>query len=585
MSEELQGRLNINDGGLGRREKLPRSSLIISTLSLVLFAAALSGFSVQYETNDDAAMNMYAAGTGLGQPPSEFLLFQHFIIGLALKFLYLHLPHIPWYGALLYTHLFLSSVVISFVISRLNSRLSIVGLWTVLFILFYMQVIISPQFTICAGYLAVAAILLLYSTVRKPCASKNATLCLSLIASCLLVLAGLVRFYSLLLVLLSMVPLLLYALMTRFAVTVRRLLPILCCVVFASVVLNRAQLAYYEHSPGWEQFYSYNNVRADFIDRHKIVWDESTQSVFQQIGWSQNDLAMLICWFYLDPKVYSFHNLVFISQHASLLPQSKVAWGNVLADFKQSLSSYGGMMTLLLCLLLLTKGTRITQGIVVLSLLWYGALFVGITVVERHLPSRVWLVMLFGVCVTDLVLWCQVVDEPVGQAANTNPHQAKRILSLVVLAFYVACCCGQLMALGKLSDTHRCQQQKFKQDLARLQPRAGQLFVTWGGDFPYEMFQLPTKTEPQDSKMRFLGLGVGNHEPFVQNCLRSFDIDDLYQSFYTRNNVFLICWEAKKKLLIQYIREHYRTKVEIKTVFQGTAFTVSQVRELATSGK
>jgi hypothetical protein len=486
---------------------------------------------------------------------------------------------------LLYTHLFLSSVVISFVVSRLNSRLSIVGLWTVLFVLFYMQVIISPQFTICAGYLAVAAILLLYSTAHKPCASKNATLCLSLIASCLLVLAGLVRFYSLLLVLLSMVPLFLYALMTRFAVTVRRLVPILCCVVFASILLNRAQLAYYEHSPGWEQFYSYNDVRADFIDRHKIAWDESTQSVFQQIGWSQNDLAMLISWFYLDPKVYSFHNLVFISQHTSLLPQPKVAWGNVFADLKQSLSSYSGMMTLFLCLLVLTKGTRITHGIGVLSLLWYGALFVGITVVEKHLPRHVWFVMLFSVCVTELVLWCQAVDEPVGHAANMNPHQAKPILSLVVLVFYIACCCGQLRALGKLSDTHRYQQQKFKEDLARLQPRADQLFVTWGGDFlPYEMFQLPTRTGPQDRKMRFLGLGVGNHEPFVQNTLRSFGIDDLYQSFYTRNNVFLICREAKKKLLIQYILEHYRTKVEIKTVFQGTAFPVSQVRKLATSG-
>ena len=39
-------------------------------------------------------MNLYAAGKGLGQSPSEFLLFQHFLIGLALKFLLRILPAI-----------------------------------------------------------------------------------------------------------------------------------------------------------------------------------------------------------------------------------------------------------------------------------------------------------------------------------------------------------------------------------------------------------------------------------------------------------------------------------------------------------
>ena len=105
-------------------------------------------------------------------------------------------------------------------------------------------------------------------------------------------------------------------------------------------------------------------------------------------------------------------------------------------------------------------------------------------------------------------------------------------------------------------------------------------FVIWGGNFPYEAFQLPTQAQPAASEIRLLGLGVGNHEPFVQNRLRSFGIEDLYQSFYTREDIFLIGNDSNNKLLVQYIQEHYQTRVEVTTVFKGMTFTVSKVRKL-----
>jgi hypothetical protein len=54
--------------------------LIIATLNLLLFIGACFSFSVQYQTNDDVAMDLYAAGKGLAQSPSALLLFQHFLI-------------------------------------------------------------------------------------------------------------------------------------------------------------------------------------------------------------------------------------------------------------------------------------------------------------------------------------------------------------------------------------------------------------------------------------------------------------------------------------------------------------------------
>jgi hypothetical protein len=538
--------------------------------------------SPRYQTNDDAAMNLYAAGMGPTQPPSEFLLFQHFIIGLTLKSLYTHLPQTPWYGVLLYIYLFLSSLGIGHALTRLNPRFSVVGLWFVLFGLFYLQVIISPQFTICSGYLAIAGILVLYSTVFRPYASTKLNLGMVAIASGLLIWAGLVRYYSLLLVVSLMAPLYFHLLATRLSRTLRRFLPILFCVVLASGLLNRGQLLYYAHSPGWKQFYSYNDVRADFMDRRKIVWDKNTASLFAQVGWSKNDLAMLVSWFYLDRNVYSFEKLLFISQHAALLPPQGTDWEKVFADLKECFLSYRGLATLLLCVLLVARRPRITQGFAIFALLWCLIVFAGISIVERHLPLRVCLVLLFGFCITELVLWCQTRrGQQRGHFSNMTARSGRTVVAGLLLVFYLALCWIAVRTVIEFDGIYRKLDKKMRSDLARLRPRPNQLFVTWDGDFPFQEFQLPLMAKPLAINMQLLGLGVGNHEPFVQNRLKAFKIDDLYQAFYTRTDIFLICRDPEKKLLIQYIKEHYQTNVEFKTVFKGVTFAVSRVQRLS----
>jgi hypothetical protein len=569
---------NINTAALGNRANSRRNSLIIAALNLLLFIGACFWFSVQYQTNDDVGMNLYAAGKGLGQLPSEFLLFQHFLIGLPLKFLYTRLPAFPWYGTLTYLYFFVSSLTVGYVISRLSPRLSAVGLWLVVFVLFYLKVIVSPQFTICAGYLAIAGILLLFATTLKPYVTKKGNLYALTISSALLILAGLIRVYSLLLVLLLMSPLYGYALVSHSLGAFRRLVPVLCSVLLISALLQWRQQVYYEHSSGWAEFYRYNNVRADFIDRHKIVWNESTKPFFQQIGWSQNDLAMLVSWFYLDPRVYSLQKLSFISQHTSLSPRREVAWRKLLVNLTRSFLSYAGVATLALFALLLIMGVGITRGFSVVALLWCSSLVFGIEIIERHLPYRVWLVILFGLYTIQLTLWCQTSEKWLLRRFM-NGRFTSRLPFAVVAIFYAICCGGEIKAVSELSITQQYLQKSFRDDMARLQPRGDQLFVIWGGDFPYEEYQLPTQAAPVTRNMQILGLGVGSHEPFVQNRLKSFGIDNLYQAFYTRDDVFLICNERKKRLLIQYIWEHYHTSVEIRTVFQGAKFTVRQVRK------
>jgi len=458
--------------------------------------------------------------------------------------------------------------------------LSAVGLWLVTFVLFYLRVIVSPQFTMCAGYLAIAGTLLLFAAALKPYATTKGNLSALTIGSALLVLAGLIRIYSLALVLLLMSPLYGYALVSHFAGTFRRLAPALCCVLLISALLQWGQQVYYKHSSGWEQFYRYNDVRADFIDRHKIVWNKSTEPFFRQVGWSQNDLSMLLSWFYVDQRVYSLQNLLFISKNTSLSPRSEVVWRKLLDDLGRPFLSYAGIATSALFVLMLITGVGITRWFSFLALLWYSGVFFGINIIERHLPYHVWLVMLFALYTMQLTLWCQTSEKRV-RRRSVNERLTSGIPFALVAVSYVICCVGQIKAVSELSATRQYLQKSFRDDMARLQPRVNQLFVICGSAFPYEEYQLPTQVAPVTSNMQILGLGVGSHEPFVQNRLKSFGIEDLYQAFYTRDDVFLICSERMTKLLRQYIWEHYHTSVEIRTVFQGTGFTVRQVRKSA----
>lgn len=554
-----------------------RNSSVMAALNLLLFAGACLFFTLQYQTNDDVAMNLYAAGKGLGQPPSEFLLFQHFLIGLALKFLYMHFPAFPWYGALIYLYLFVSSLTVGYVILRLNPRWSGLALSLATFLLFYLRAIVSPQFTICAGYLATAGTLLFFATALRPYATTICNICALTIASALMILAGLVRIDSLALVLLLMLPLYGYALIRNARGTLGHLVPAVCCVLLMAALLQWGQKAYYNRSPGWEQFYRYNSVRADFVDRHKIVWNKNTKSVCQQIGWSQNDLVMLGSWFYVDPRVYSLQNLLFVSQHASLSPQPEIAWHRLFLNLRKSFLSYGGMALLALLVLLVVEGAGVLRWFSLFALVWCSIFFFGIDLFERQLPYRVWIVMLFGLYTMLLSFWGQTSEEWQRRSAS-GPFTSRILASLVGICLAILCI-GQIKATSDLSDDQASFQKNFRDDIARLQPRVDQLFVIWGADFPFEAYQLPSQAAPVTNEMQILGLGVGNQDPFMANRLKSFGIDDLYQAFYNRDDIFLICNERKTKLLIQYIWEHYHISVEIRTVFQGARFTVRQVRK------
>src|SRR5262249_15018753 len=78
------------------RRRLRISLILVGSLALGVVLA----LTPRYETNDDAAMNLVAAGRGFVERPDEHLVYSNVLIGLALKALYQLAPSVPWYGGL-----------------------------------------------------------------------------------------------------------------------------------------------------------------------------------------------------------------------------------------------------------------------------------------------------------------------------------------------------------------------------------------------------------------------------------------------------------------------------------------------------
>jgi hypothetical protein len=61
-------------------------------------ALTLTRVARLFETNDDTAMNLIAAGIGFADQLYEHLVFTNVLLGLPLKAIYRVAPHVPWYG-------------------------------------------------------------------------------------------------------------------------------------------------------------------------------------------------------------------------------------------------------------------------------------------------------------------------------------------------------------------------------------------------------------------------------------------------------------------------------------------------------
>jgi hypothetical protein len=158
------------------------------------------------------------------------------------------------------------------------------------------------------------------------------------------------------------------------------------------------------------------------------------------------------------------------------------------------------------------------------------------------------------------------------------------------LTMYVAVAVAALMWVGVAKGTYhqyRRSRERIKASkqlydlLATIDASEEELFVCWAATFPYEALR-PFDGFESMSDLHLLVLGWPQKTPLHRRMKERFDLDDLAQAIYRRNDLYLIAHPYYLGLYEQYVREHYGKELRYETRQFAKLFSVTQATERET---
>lgn len=338
----------MNTVRLGEKYTIFRTVIIFVVCSF-FFLMAFFYYGVRYETNDDRAMNIIAAG-GLDWTKSEYLVYQNYVYGGWIRFLYHFFPHVNVYLAMMLFLNFGSVFCLSFCVcagmakrlkvikadegenktaahwekwfsSELCKDLVVSFLVTVLINFVLMNdFFINLQFTKNAGlYTAVGFSILLFWFISGA-QLKNLWWLLGI---AYVLFGNLVRTESFIAVTAvfagNLAIYLIWCMLSRvrsYAVSAWKsiwsqylkpsVVPavILCFLLISVTIVDH--IAY--STPEWKEYFEYNHYRSELLDFGVPPYEEFTEE-YGELGLDENDVLLLEKWIYADPGTFSKETL------------------------------------------------------------------------------------------------------------------------------------------------------------------------------------------------------------------------------------------------------------------------------------
>ena len=265
-----------------------RAGLWAGLVAIGLVGLLAGTFQPRWETNDDLVMAMTAHGFGTMARGSPLLVFSNAIWGWIVR----AVPTVGGvlgYAAATMAILALAAGLVTRALGRSRSGFAL-GSLAAAVILF--RAIVFPQFTMTAGFLAVAAVAALRRAVER---RERGLLLLSLLAAWL---AFLVRAEECGLVLFLALPLLPWTDLRRQRWTQAALAGWVGAVLLATLA-DRA--AY--RGEAWAHFREVNAARLPIIDYGGWERLRSRPDILARHGYTANDLNLVRNWFFVDPAV------------------------------------------------------------------------------------------------------------------------------------------------------------------------------------------------------------------------------------------------------------------------------------------
>jgi hypothetical protein len=542
-----------------------RQSLILVG-SLVL--GILLALTPRYETNDDAGMNLIAAGRGFVDRPDEHLLYSNVLIGLALKSLYQIAPSIPWYGGLWFLTACASLVAICYSCLRRATSEWTLGLAGAFLWFAGVPDLTQLQFTRIAFLAGLAGLLLLADGIRSGGGWRQ-----QWFAVPLLLVGGLIRYDAVRLVCVVFSPVILWMLWhCRAEKNARRAVAVLAGCLLLGWGAVRFNDWYYARDADWKDFYSFNIRRVEFMDFDHVEYNSQTASAFEAAGWKPIDLKMLRNWAFLDADRYNTQKLGAI---LDALPASRPASRPWLALFEQ-LAADGEFWGLLACGAAIVVVLAVDRSARFVPLACFLTALVTCAVVYRfmHLPARVYCPVFGGIAATALVF-----SNGPRYFGKRPPWIATTVGRQVALAILGAIIAWRGYALWHSNANYVSYHKSAVAMLGNLAPKSNQLFVIWAGDFPFEFVTLPLASQPLPADFKVMTMG--NTSGFTRQRMKKLGVRDLRELVRHGGPIYFICQKADTALLDAYLATHYGEHLKSQEVFAHPALYDSAIYELS----
>ncbi|MDZ4818865.1 MAG: hypothetical protein SGJ20_07825 [Planctomycetota bacterium] len=545
-----------------------------------MFAVTFGVFVPGFDTNDDAIMSMIASGVGFGLKPDEHLIFSNVLIGQVLKTMYTWLPSVPWYGCYLVALQALANVIMVYCTVRRGYSRPRIRCYLIYFFVAGLYFLNNLQFTTTAFMVGQSGALLSLLSLQRYAQGERSwriglTLCL---AAPLMILGGLIRFESLMLLLVLLMP------VWAFFIYVRplrrqnflRVAALASIVIFVSLACKSYNTAYYEADPAWRDFYSYNRLRVNFNDLRLVRYSEESKTAFDSVGWSKNDAGMIYEWYYDDEQRYSAANLTAILEGYNWA-RERISPANVVDGLYITLQQPKCWILLMAYPFLLYYVDRrhfnlqLLTGVSVLA--W--TVIAGLIMFEKLPPDRVWLPALgfpfaVGLLLTNkqseyaskLNMCWTLITCPAERASERKYYTIYPFrIFIALLALNTMFCLWNANYSQHRRSRARVRQHK-TMDALLASPHVGKdkLIVGWANSLPYEGVRIFASAN-SIRHLHLLVLGWPQRTPLHQAIKDRFGIDDLARSLYQRKDIFLVAEPGYQKMLADYIQEHYQAEI------------------------
>ncbi|WP_424810487.1 hypothetical protein [Roseococcus sp. YIM B11640] len=450
---------------------------LLGFVAAIGFAEARIG--IHFETNDDVAMMMWAHGFGLAAVPTPMLFFSNLWQGYVVQALGWPFGY-PGYGVYLLGALAVALAASFAFLAELSGR-PLVALVVVAAVA--VRPIFAPQFTVIAGFLAMASFLALLAYAARPRISV-------LIAAGLLGFAGfLMRDHLVMLALAVAAPLLLR----------RELVADKAVWVAAGGFGLLALLATLHHSavlggPEWALMMAQNRPRAAFTDFGLAPRVLASAEALAAAGWTANDVKLITLGWLADPVMASpeaLHAAIATVGVQSLLAMNGERLGMLAQQFWGP--SMQGALLLLLVGAFGLRGGGLWRFLAACGVL--AGLAILVTALGRFGVSRIYFPALVA------IVLLAIAQRPWSGSRATALGLAALAAGYVSLNYEL-----------RKASAYEARRPALEAGMERLNSK--ELHAVWADAIPFESIYRPLSHRDDIFSFRLYGIGMASFAPF-----------------------------------------------------------------------